>query len=396
MTDKNFRWARRWGLGGVAGALLTALLVAACGGGGGVGTGGATASAFTTGPIGGFGSIIVDGVRFDDSSAVIEDDDGNRGSSASLKLGMMCDIDSDTIDDSTGRAKARHIRFGSEIIGPVATVDTTAGTFTVLDQTVEVRPETVIEASLGTLADFAGKLVEVHALFQASSGHYIATRIEDATGAAFFKLRGLISALDTSAKTFKIGDALISYANVADADLPAGFADGLRVRVRLQTVQVAGAWVATSIRSGVRKVEDHDDARLRGTVTAFTDATHFEVNGIAVDASAARIDNGPVTAGARVEVRGTAAASTIAATRVTVLLADDDAIRGIELHGTASALDTTAKTFVLRGITVNYGGTVVFKDGTAAQLADGVQLEVKGVLSADRSTLAAAVIEFEN
>jgi len=335
-------------------------------------------------------------VRFDDSSAVIEDDDGNRGSSASLKLGMMCDIDSDTIDDSTGRAKARHIRFGSEIIGPVATVDTTAGTFTVLDQTVEVKPETVIEASLGTLADFAGKLVEVHALFQASSGHYIATRIEDATGAAFFKLRGLISALDTSAKTFKIGDALISYANVADADLPAGFADGLRVRVRLQTVQVAGAWVATSIRSGVRKVEDHDDARLRGTVTAFTDATHFEVNGIAVDASAARIDNGPVTAGARVEVRGTAAAGTIAATRVTVLLADDDAIRGIELHGTASALDTTAKTFVLRGITVNYGGTVVFKDGTAAQLADGVQLEVKGVLSADRSTLAAAVIEFEN
>ena len=52
-------------------------------------------------------------------------------------------------------------------------------------------------------------------------------------------------------------------------------------------------------------------------------------------------------------------------------------------------------TFMLRGDKVDYSGTVLFKDGTESQLADGVQVEVKGVLSDDRSTLKALVIEFE-
>jgi hypothetical protein len=331
--------AGRWGWGGVA-AVLAATLMAACGGGGSSGADGGTAEAFAAGPISGFGSVIVNGVRFDDSSASIQDDDGVRGSSDDLKLGTMVEIESGRIDDSTGRAKALRIHFGSEIVGPV-----------VMGQTVEVRPETVFDDSLGggLSALTAGLVVEVHALFDAASGHYIATRIEDKASALTFKLRGVVSALDTTAKTFEIGGELISYANINAADLPALFGDGLRVRVRVQTTQVAGAWVAVSIRAGVRRMDDHDDARLRGTVTAWTDATHFQVNGIAVDASGARIDNGPVAMGDRVEVRGAAR-----------------------------------------------GGTVIFKDGSAAQLANGVALEVKGVLSADATTLTAVIIEFED
>jgi hypothetical protein len=389
--------AGRWGWGGVA-AVLAATLMAACGGGGSSGADGGTAEAFAAGPISGFGSVIVNGVRFDDSSASIQDDDGVRGSSDDLKLGTMVEIESGRIDDSTGRAKALRIHFGSEIVGPVESVDTAAGSFVVMGQTVEVRPETVFDDSLGggLSALTAGLVVEVHALFDAASGHYIATRIEDKASALTFKLRGVVSALDTTAKTFEIGGELISYANINAADLPALFGDGLRVRVRVQTTQVAGAWVAVSIRAGVRRMDDHDDARLRGTVTAWTDATHFQVNGIAVDASGARIDNGPFAMGDRVEVRGAARDGTVIATRVKVLNGNDDEVRGIELHGTVSELDTEAKTFLLRGVKVSYGGTVIFKDGSAAQLANGVALEVKGVLSADATTLTAVIIEFED
>lgn len=396
MRDETVGWARRCGLGGVV-AVLAAALVAACGGGGGS-AGDGTATAFAAGPVSGFGSVIVNGVRFDDSSASIEDDDGARGSSDDLRLGTMVEIESERIDDSTGRAKALRIRFGSEIVGPVESVATASNSFVVLGQTVEVKPETVFDDSLagGLAALSAGVVVEVHALFDASSGHYIATRIEDKANALAFKLRGVVSALDGTAKTFRIGDALISYANINPADLPALFGDGLRVRVRLQTTQVDGAWVALSIRAGVRKMDDHDDARLRGTVTDWTDATHFQVNGIPVDASRARIDNGPVAQGDRVELRGTAKDGTVVATRVKVLDGNDDEIRGIELHGTVSALDTEAKTFMLRGVKVSYGGTVIFKGGSAAQLADGVALEVKGVLSADATTLTAVIIEFED
>ena len=50
---------------------------------------------------------------------------------------------------------------------------------------------------------------------------------------------------------------------------------------------------------------------------------------------------------------------------------------------------------MLRGVTVNYAGTVVYKDGSAADLAVGKQVEVKGVLNLDGKTLTAARIAFE-
>lgn len=401
MDSKQTTWTRRrFGWTTTLTALMAVGLITACGGGGSGsgGTGATTASAFTAGPVRGFGSIIVNGVRFDDSGAEIENEDGVRGSSDDLRLGSMVEIESGRIDDSNGRATAVRIRFGSEIKGPVASVDVASNSFVVLGQVIEVKPETVFDDSLGasSVAGLAGKVVEVHAQRDAATGHYVATRIEAEDGATGFKLRGTISALDTTAKTFRIGDALISYASLNAADMPAGLADGVKLRVRVATDQVGGMWVATSIRGDDRKVEDHDDARLQGNVTAFTSATRFEVNGIPVDASAARIDDGPVTSGSVVEVRGSARDGTLVAERVKVLDGSDDSISGVELHGTISGVDSNAKTFMLRGVKVAYGGSVSYERGSEAQLVDGAKVEVKGTLSDDRSTLSAAQIKFED
>jgi Domain of unknown function (DUF5666) len=402
MDSKQIAWTRRqFGWKTTAAALMAVGLITACGGGGGGNSnsvGGTTATAFTAGPVRGFGSIIVNGVRFDDSGAEIENEDGVRGSQDDIKLGSMVEVESGRIDDSTGRATAVRIRFGSEIKGPVASVDAAANSFVVLGQTIDVKPETVFDDSLGAsdVAGLVGKVVEVHAQRDAATGHYVATRIEAEDGATSFKLRGTVSALDTTAKTFQIGDAVISYASLNAADIPAGLANGMKLRVKVATAQVDGKWVATSIRSGDRKVEDHGDARLQGNVTAFTSATSFEVNGIQVDASSARIDKGPVTADSVVEVRGSAKDGTIVAERVKVLNGSDDSVSGVELHGTISAVDATAKTFMLRGVKVSFAGSVSFERGTVAQLVDGAKVEVKGTLSTDRSTLSAALIKFED
>lgn len=404
MEQTTWGRARRLGIGTTLATLLTAALVAACGGGGGGvdGTGTtATAAAYTVGPVRGFGSIIVNGVRFDDSGVQAEDEDADDhgGVAKAVRLGTMVEIESGKVDDSTGRARALHIRFGSEIVGPVESVDAAGNSLVVLSQTVDVKPETVFDDSItGGLAGLAaGDVVEVHAQLDAASGHYVATRIEKEGGALFYKLRGVVAALDTTARTFHIGGATISYAQVADTDLPAGFADGLKVRVRLAKTQTtAGTWDAVTIRSGVRKVEDHDDARLVGNVTAFTSATSFEVAGIPVDASTARIDNGPVTASSRVEVRGTANNGTIVATRVTVLRPSDDLVRGVELHGTISAPDATAKTFTLRGVKVTWTDTTVFLRGTSAGLVEGAKVEAKGALSTDGTSMTAALIQYED
>jgi Domain of unknown function (DUF5666) len=413
MNPKNpttvFALSRRRALAMPGAALLAGVLgpalLAACGGGGGDGEGSASngsgAQSYVAGPISGLGSIIVGGVRFDDDSARVEsedDDDSRSRNRSELQLGMMVEVESSSIDDSTSRGTATRIRFGSEMKGPVASIDAAAQTIRVLDQTVEVRPETVFALSLagGFAAIAVGQILEIHAQFDAATGRYSATRIELEDNANEYRLRGLVSGLDAAAKTFKIGDAVINYAGVTE--LPANFADGQRVRVRLQTAKVNGQWVATRLRSGVRRVDDFGDARIRGLVTAFTSATQFEVQGVPVEVAAGARVEGTVAAGAMVEVRGRAEGGRIVASRVKVLNRDDDEVRRVELHGTVSALDTAAKTFMLREVKIVYSASTEFKDGSESTLADGKAVEVKGQWSVDgndRNTLAASSIEFE-
>jgi hypothetical protein len=379
-------------------ALVAGVVLAACGGGGGSTAGATGASAFAVGPIRGFGSIIVNGVRFDDSGAHIEDDEGNGRGSDDLRLGSMVEIESGRIDDSTGRAKASTIRIGSELIGQVESVS--GSSFVMLGQTVDVTADTVFDDSLALgsagLAGLQGLVVEVHAQFDAGTGHYVATRIEAERAALEFKIRGAISALDKDAKTFQIGTAVINYAAVTNADLPANLANGQVLRVKVKPQPENGQWIATSVRNGERRVDDHDDGRLVGQVTGFRSATDFDVNGVKVDASNASIDKGPVTAQSRVEVRGRVREGTLAAERVKVLDGSDDMIRGVELHGSIGNLNRETRTFVVRGVTVSFAGAVTYERGSEAQLADNQPVEVKGALASDGKTLNATLIRFED
>ena len=100
-----------------------------------------------------------------------------------------------------------------------------------------------------------------------------------------------------------------------------------------------------SIRSGVRKVEDHDEARVRGVVTAFTGITSFSVNGLPVTTSASTAfpdGSAGIVVGAAVEVEGAIRDGVLVASEVELEdhhANDDDRLN--ELHGTVSALDTT-------------------------------------------------------
>lgn len=379
--------------------LAAAVLAIGCGGGGGSDSSSASGSAFTMGTISGFGSIIVDGLRFDDSRAQVVDDDDQAHDRGELKLGMTVEILSDRVEGA--RASARHIRFGAEIVGPVEAIDAVAKQLTVIGQIVEVTDTTVFDDGLagGLPALAVGNIVEVHAQFNTANGHYLAKRIEKKAQVDFFRLRGTVSQLNITAKTFRIGDATISYAAIAAGDLPPNFADGAPVRVRLQTTAVAGIWQAVSIRSGVRKVEDHDEARVRGVVTAFTGIESFSVNGLPVTTSAStefRDGTAGVVVGVAVEVEGAIRDGVLVASEVELEARhanDDDRLN--ELNGSLSALDATAQTFVVRGVRVHYGSNTTFSRGGPADLANGKVVEVKGRLAGDGVTLEANQVKFE-
>jgi Domain of unknown function (DUF5666) len=398
-----------------------AALIAACGGGGGGGADSGTTTAVTPpavtathyalGPVSGFGSVIVAGVRYDDSQASVSDEDGQSLPSSAVKLGVMLQIDASKMDVAAGTAKAERLRLGTEVVGPVSAVNVGAGTVQVLGQTVVVNASTVFDSSLsGGLAALAvGAVIEVHGIPDAASGQITATRIEPETGALFFRLRGAVTALNTTAKTFKIGAATISYGSIAAGELPSSLANNLVVRVRVQTTPVAGVWVATSVRSGVRAPVAGQGARVEGTITAFTSANVFEVAGLKVDASAATFPDGTVglLLGARVHVTGTVTNGVLVATQVDISGRGgeggngngngngSDPQRPLELHGAIISLDSTAKTFMLRNVTVSYSGAVVYKNGSESKLAKDATVEVYGVLSADRTRLQATRIEFK-
>ena len=127
------------------------LALAACGGG--VETGGT--GAYVQGPVAGFGSVIVSGVRFDDSSARIEDADGSSLDRSQLRLGMLVEVESGPIGDdgSGGRAAtASRVRLGSELLGPVTASDPAGVHLAVLGQAVRLTPATVVDGVAGGAA----------------------------------------------------------------------------------------------------------------------------------------------------------------------------------------------------------------------------------------------------
>jgi len=384
-----------------AASLGATSLLAACGGGGGESAddGAASAASFTSGPISGFGSVIVGGVRFDDTLALIVDEDGNRATRGDLKLGCVIDIDAGRIDRAEARAVALRIMLGGALVGPVGAVDTTATTLTLLGQTVLVTTSTVFDAAItGGLAGLTvGNVYEVHGLFDPANNRFVATRIAPKSGATEYRLRGVISELDTTARTFKIGSELINYAGVPNADVPSTLANGQFVRVLLQTTQVNGAWVAIRLRHSVRTFEPRPDVHVEGVITVFTSAQSFEINGLHVDATNATFPDGTagIVLGARVEVEGSIVNGVLVATKVEMEDRRDRGRRLLEFRGEMGNLDTTAKTFALRGLTIWYGGTVTYGNGTETNLANGKIVEVKGVISADRTRVEARRIEFK-
>ena len=380
--------------------MSAAATMASCGGG--VGSGGT--GSFASGPITGFGSIIVGGVRFDDTTAIVEDADGGRRSRDELRLGMTVEIDSSAITtDATGSsASARNIRFESELVGLVGAVDVAGSSFTLLGQRVTVDASTVFDDRLGGgLATLrVAQALEVYAVYDPAGARYRATRIEPAAAALGLRVRGPLAQVDTLAQTLRIGSTVYSYAGASG--VPGNLATGQFVRLRLALVIVpvpvpTPRWVVQSFGTALQPLPDADGVKFEGLISTFTSASVFSVGGRAVDASGASFPDGStgLAAGVRVEVEGLLRAGTLRASKVEIVSDDEVRDRGFELSGAISAVNPAQATIVLRGVTVSTARSGLrYDNGTAANLAVGVSVELRGELAADRRTLEATRIKF--
>jgi len=392
MLHWTFRTAHR--------RLLLKLLVLAplmsCGG---VDSGG-TGSSIAYGPVNGLGSIIVNGVRFDESAAAISDEDGRVVGRDRLQLGVMANVEGSGIVSTANErlATAYRVRIFSELIGPIGAIDASAQIIEVLGQTVRITPATAFADSLpaGLASLQAGMVVQVYARPDSATSRYAATRIEQLPGAASYVVRGKIDGVNATARTFRIGALVVDSSRLTAADA-ANVVVANTVRVRLETVPSGGVWRAASVSAGQRPIADGEEATIEGRISAFESSRRFSVDGVPVDATAAAFPDGTaaIALGARVSVEGSARGGVVYAKEVHVEGDEGTSNSTFEVHGTIDALDSVGKILTVRGVSVDYSGTVKFENGTISDLRVGRSIEVEGVLQADGVGLVARTISFE-
>jgi hypothetical protein len=380
--------------------LATLALIGGCGGVDSGGTGTGASSTYASGPITGYGSIIVNGVRYDDSSASIEDDDGRQRSRDELKLGMRTEVLASTITVAGGvaSATASSIRVHSEIVGPLESVDAANALLVVFGQRVAIVATTWFDSNLagGIQALLPGDLLEVYGVLDVAAGRYVASRIERRAGATAYKLRGAVGALSLAARTITLGSSTIDWSGVPPADPAIDLAPGRLVRVTLAPAPVAGVWRATALTVGQPMQEDREFAEIEGRITAFTSPTAFVVNGLPVDASAASFQGAAAVAlGVEVEVRGSLRGGVLVADRVE-LEDDSDGPEPFELHGSIDSVNVLAMRFVVRGVTVMWSTATRFDSSSATDIQVGRRVEIKGRLSADGLLIEATSVHVES
>jgi hypothetical protein len=374
--------------------LLSALgLLAGCGGVDSGGTGTGDAPTLAVGPISGFGSIIVNGLRFDDSVAAISDDGGRALTRADLRLGMRAEVVGSAV--AAGTASAASIRVRSELLGPIDAIDLAAGSLTVLGQAVQIVGTTVLDLG-GTSPLAVGDAVEVHATVDVAQARYVASRIERKAALQRYKLRGVVGELDLAGHTLRIGALSIDWSAVAPADPATALAPGRFLRIELATTPAAGTRSALAIAADTIPLDDRERVEFEGRITAFTSLTEFALDGVPVDARGASFEDGAVgiVLGAKVEVEGSLRGGVLRATQVE--LEDDEGTgESFELHGSIESADAAAMRFVVRGVTVAWSAGTRFDSGGPADLVVGRLVEVRGRLAPDGLLIEATLIHVQ-
>ncbi|MBL8346541.1 MAG: hypothetical protein JNN03_13950 [Rubrivivax sp.] len=381
-------------------ALVAILLLSGCGGVDSGGTG-ATPASVTVGPVSGFGSVVVGGIHHDESGAQIVDDDGQPLDTQALQLGTMTAIEGSAIVDSGTRrdSTALRVRVVEQVIGPLESVEPSGTVLRVLGQRVVVTPTTVLDARLsgGLTSLRAGDVLAVFGQLDVADARIVATRIEPRTQAPAYVLRAPVDTYERGLRRLLMGGVAIDLSALGEADLPASLPAGTLARVKLQPQRTGTEWIASALRPAGLMLGDSEQVEIEGRITLFASPQDFSVDGVPVDARGATFEGGTASlaVGARVEVEGRTVGGTLVARKVELESDDESDGRRFELEGRISALDTTALTFVVRGVTVSYAGTPRFEGGTVADLALNRRVAVKGTLSADRTRLQATSIHVE-
>jgi hypothetical protein len=257
-------------------------MLASCGGREQVaGIDGSGIGSFAEGPIEAFGSIFVNGVRYDIDSAEIRVN-GNFSTEADLAIGQVVTVQASV--DPLGNAVADSVQFEAALRGAVQSIDLANDAFVVLEQEVQVGPDSTIDlssgADLGALS--VDDFVEVSG-FTGAGGVVEATRVASAEVSDGSRIIGRAAGLNEGTFQFFIGSLLIDYSG---AGLIEGFPDGGpengdEVLAVGDALDASGNLLVTRLAyiDDSASSNEGQEAEVEGLITRFVSPTDFDVSG---------------------------------------------------------------------------------------------------------------------
>jgi len=380
----------------IAAALL---VLTACGGGGnqtsGIDGSGAPQIAsplgYSSGSINGFGSVIVNGVRYqsDKAKILVNDEQSNENN---LHAGYQVNLTSHTADD--GSPVADTIEFHPNVMGSITSIDSNLQQFGVLGQTVQVNSETLFDAAIKpNYLDglHIGNRVLVSGKVNAA-GVITATRVE-LIATANHQAMGLVSNLSETTSSFTLGALGVDYSAANLNGFPNNrLANGLQIAVTgsLDNQGILQAKTIVNLSKAFDK--NIKTAELEGFITRFASTTDFEVAGTKVTTNAqTTYENGSaaqVFAGAAVEIKGSVnTAGVVVAERIEFAKAIDNEIAGeVTQITTANTQGIATGTLQINGTTIQTTlrtayedkGKSLFKRFNFAAIQPGDFLKISG------------------
>lgn len=355
--------------------------MAAAPGEGGVGSGGTgvTASAVGIGVADGFGSVIVNGVRFATDTAQITTEDATA-----LRLGMTVLV-SGTVQPDLANGVATAVLSVPEFRGPVTAVDVAAGEVEVWGNRISVDETTVYDGVQALSSVTLGTTLQVYAL-PAGDGGWRATRVERKDASMPLDMAGAVEQLDTASKTFRLGGRLVNYgaASFNGGLASTSLANGMVVYVRANALPANGVLNAQQIRRGHTLPKTGNfSANLLGIVSDFSSLnSEFSLYGTRVNAASALVTGGLAASignGVKLEVAGTMVDGVLVAKRARIRYAPGvGGPASFEVIGAVGQYRSLSD-FRVNGQPVNASDSgVVFTNGTAKDLRNGVRVAVRG------------------
>ena len=365
----------------LVGVSALTLTLAACGGGGGGSAPDqpvvtpppppppATSEVDVTvqGPIQGFGSVIVNGVRYntDDATVVI---DGETKSLDDLSVGQIVALRA-TRKDGDDLPTALRVRYEEALEGIVDAVSADGSEIEILGITIIVTEDTIFEDDLDPATIAVGDRLEVSGSF-AREDQLVASYIEEGDNEdSDYEIHGTVGALDTDAQTFRVRGVKVSYANATLEDFEDGkeLANGDKVEVEGSTFTNDGTLIAAVVEYEGDDFEefegeDGDEAEIEGFVNGFVSDTEFFVGDIAVTTNAdteyERGTSADLADGVRIEVEGEFNADGI-------LVADEiefELEANIRVTAEVDAVDLDAGTLTVLGLVFTEDARTKYQD----------------------------------